>query len=56
MSGRILLIDDDQNFSYAMGKALRRRGFQVEALHNGESALAVARHVAKSLADASPRP
>ena len=50
MSGRILLIDDDQNFSYAMGKALRRRGFQVEALHNGETAL---RAIARGAFDAA---
>jgi DNA-binding NtrC family response regulator len=37
---RVLLIDDDEAFRIAMGKALRRRGFEVTPVSGGEAAIA----------------
>jgi DNA-binding NtrC family response regulator len=48
---RVLLIDDDPAFRAAMGKALRRRGFEVSALADGEEAFAALRPGAESPAD-----
>ncbi len=36
---RVLLVDDDHAFGTAMAKALRRRGFEVEVLSEGEAAI-----------------
>jgi DNA-binding NtrC family response regulator len=35
----VLMIDDDQRFCMAMSKALRRRGFKVEVIHDSEIAV-----------------
>ncbi len=40
MKGHILIIDDDRTFRFAMGKALRRAGFEVEEAESAEQALA----------------
>ncbi len=40
MKGSVLLIDDDNSFRFAMGKALRRLGFTVEQAESAEAALA----------------
>lgn len=37
--GRILLVDDDDGFRFAMGKALRRMGYEVADAASGEEAL-----------------
>lgn len=37
---RILLVDDDDGFRFAMGKALRRLGYVVDGVASGEEALA----------------
>ena len=37
--GRILLVDDDDGFRFAMGKALRRMGYEVSDAASGEEAL-----------------
>ena len=41
---RVLLVDDDLAFGTAMGKALRRRGYHVRAVDNGEAAVAILGH------------
>ncbi|MFT5354285.1 MAG: DNA-binding NtrC family response regulator [Polyangiales bacterium] len=38
--GRILLVDDDDGFRFAMSKALRRLGYEVSGVGSGEEALA----------------
>ena len=38
--GRILLVDDDDGFRFAMSKALRRLGYEVSGVASGEEALA----------------
>lgn len=40
MKGHILIIDDDRTFRFAMSKALRRAGFDVEEAESAEQALA----------------
>ena len=39
---RILVVDDDPVFAEALAQALRRRGHQVDPVHDGEAALALA--------------
>jgi two-component system response regulator RegA len=39
----LLLVDDDETFCRVLGRALERRGFEVEVAHDTESALARAR-------------
>jgi DNA-binding NtrC family response regulator len=39
MKGSVLIVDDDRVFRFAMGKALRRVGFEVEEAESGEAAL-----------------
>lgn len=39
MSGRVLIVDDDGAFRFAMAKALARRGFSVLQANGGETAL-----------------
>jgi two-component system response regulator RegA len=41
--GRLLLVDDDPLFCRMLGRALTRRGFEVEVAHGTEPALALAR-------------
>lgn len=41
--GRVLVIDDDQAFRFALRKALKRQQFQVEEASSGEEALTVLR-------------
>ena len=41
MNGRVLIVDDDGAFRFAMAKALSRRGFEVLQADGGESALRV---------------
>ena len=36
---RILLVDDDETFTGVMERALRRRGYEVDIAHDGDSAL-----------------
>jgi DNA-binding response OmpR family regulator len=43
MSARILLADDEPDLSESVGYALRREGFEVDTVADGESALAAAR-------------
>jgi DNA-binding NtrC family response regulator len=40
MKGSVLIVDDDRTFRFAMGKALRRLGFDVEEAESAEAALA----------------
>lgn len=40
MKGTVLLIDDDNSFRFAMSKALRRLGFEVDQAESAEAALA----------------
>lgn len=40
---RILLVDDDANFGAAMAKALRRRGHEVQTVHDGARAVEILR-------------
>ncbi len=39
MKGSVLLVDDDRTFRFAMGKALRRLGFEIDEADSAESAL-----------------
>jgi DNA-binding NtrC family response regulator len=39
MKGKVLIIDDDKTFRFAMGKALRRVGFEVDEAESAEMAL-----------------
>lgn len=39
MKGRVLIVDDDRTFRFAMNKALRRLGFEVDEAESAESAL-----------------
>lgn len=39
MKGRVLIIDDDKTFRFAMSKALRRLGFEVDEAESAEQAL-----------------
>jgi len=39
VKGSVLIIDDDRTFRFAMGKALRRLGFEVDEADSAESAL-----------------
>jgi DNA-binding NtrC family response regulator len=39
VKGSVLIVDDDRGFRFAMGKALRRLGFEVEEAESGEAAL-----------------
>lgn len=41
---RVLLVDDDLAFGTAMGKALRRRGYQVRTVDDGAAAVAILAH------------
>jgi two-component system nitrogen regulation response regulator GlnG len=41
---RVLLVDDDLAFGTAMGKALRRRGYQVRSVDDGATAVAILAH------------
>ena len=41
MSARVLIIDDDDAFRFAMAKALRRSGYEVSEASSGEEALEV---------------
>lgn len=41
MSGRVLIIDDDRAFRFAVDKALARRGFRVEQAEGGRAALPI---------------
>jgi DNA-binding response OmpR family regulator len=43
MSGRILLVDDDQGILEVVGYSLRNEGFDIETATDGEQALALAR-------------
>lgn len=36
---QVLIVDDDEAFRHAMGKALRRRGFEVLAIADGQTAI-----------------
>ena len=38
-AGRVLVIDDDRGFRFAMRKALSRAGFEVSEAESGEQAL-----------------
>jgi DNA-binding NtrC family response regulator len=40
MKGSVLIVDDDRTFRFAMSKALRRLGFDVEEAESAEAALA----------------
>ena len=44
---RTLIVDDDDNMAHTLVKILRTKGYQAEAAHTGEQALALAQ--AKSL-------
>ena len=41
-SRRVLIVDDDDNMANTLEKILRTKGYQAEAAHTGEQALALA--------------
>ncbi len=50
MSGRILLADDEPDLTESVSYALRREGFEVDSVGDGESALDAARRAAYDVA------
>lgn len=49
-SPRLLLVDDDEDFCAALGRALQRRGFEVSCAHTPEAALQLADKLAPGYA------